>query len=96
MKLIESNRPVCINVLDLQDGQVAVIREHSSPVCIGAIVQRYKDSLVRLGKSSLHSWENIYNRGLLSAVQHRAALAGFNVECLADGATLVVETFPTR
>lgn len=52
---------ICVN--DMQDGEVAVITNWppaSMEEYTGAIVQRYKDALICLGKRSADCWSTIF------------------------------------
>lgn len=51
-----------INVLDMQDGQIAEIVNWAVGTYIGTVVQRYEDSLITVGKYSRESWSNYFKR----------------------------------
>lgn len=60
MKLVKDNDN-SVSVLDMKDGDIAIITEWVHGSHIGDIVQRYKYDLVCLGKGSEYSWPNLFN-----------------------------------
>ena len=54
-----------ISLFDLKDGEIAIITKwHGEIQHLNEIVQRYKNSLIAIGKGSGNSWSNIFNSTL--------------------------------
>lgn len=64
---LKNDAQYSFHVSALKDGQLAKIVEWSDyPSAIGAIVQRYKDCLIKIGEESGQSWTELHKLTLLS------------------------------
>jgi hypothetical protein len=61
MKILEETTP-SIPLLDMQDGQIAVITDWTSSQYVDQIVQRWNNHLIRLGAPAGSSWPDIFRR----------------------------------
>lgn len=60
MKLIEKANSNWIPAKNMEDGQIAIIREWGTTDRYnGIIVQRCDNSLIQLGRTTSHGWSNL-------------------------------------
>lgn len=78
LQLDEANKNE-INVDQLKDGQIAVITTWPLEDLIGSIVQRYNDSLIILGKSSLYAFLGILGSNI-NFNDHRVRILNNNTK----------------
>ncbi len=78
LKLNKANKG-WINVIEMQDGDIAIIREHSSvSEYVGRIVQRHEYRLITIGERMDLSWPSIFTN-------KKENLIDFTVELLKVG-----------
>jgi hypothetical protein len=88
MKIIEKGNPL-IHVNQMEDGQIAIIRKWLIILYEGAIVQRYKNSLIRLGMPGNQGWPDLFE--LTSGENKLSNDKDFLVELLPKGTKLEIE-----
>lgn len=60
VKIAQEPKDNTISVLDMKDGDIAIIVDWSSRDHLGKIVQRYKDNLITVGKHSGEGWSSFF------------------------------------
>ena len=84
MKIISEPHPSDTSVVDMEDGQVAIItRWENGTHHVGEIVQRYKTSLVKIGAGQGSSWPNIFAEGFFKSPNFEKD--GYTVHILSPG-----------
>jgi len=60
MLKLKNEKLKSVVVQEMRDGDIAIITEWNVSAYIGQIVQRYRDDLIILGKSYVHSWTDAF------------------------------------
>lgn len=86
---LKKGKSAQIHVLDMRDGQIAIIREWAeSKEHINKVVQRSADILITIGKSSGYNWSSLFTPKSKEAVDLRDM--NLFVELLEEGDILEI------